>query len=79
MSLYQRAVFAALRTQEELRCHSDQLRLNQGASVATRVGLNTGKVVVRAVRTDDLHTDYVPAGHSINPAALCLAMSVREI
>jgi tetratricopeptide (TPR) repeat protein len=33
------------------------------------VGLNTGEVVVRSIRKDDLHTDYVPVGHSTNLAA----------
>ena len=65
----QRAVFAALRMQEELRSYSDQVRLKQSASLAMRVGLNTGEVVVRSIRKDDLHTDYVPVGHSINLAA----------
>ncbi len=31
-----------------------------------RVGVNTGEVVVRSIRKDDLHTDYVPVGHSTN-------------
>ena len=34
-----------------------------------RVGLNTGEVVVRSIRKDNLHTDYVPVGHSTNLAA----------
>ena len=34
-----------------------------------RVGLNTGEVVVRSIRTDDLHTDYVPIGHATSLAA----------
>ncbi len=65
----QRAVFAALRMQDELRRYSDEVRLKQGSSLAMRVGLNTGEVVVRSIRKDDLHTDYVPVGHSINLAA----------
>ena len=31
--------------------------------------MNTGEVVVRSIRKDDLHTDYVPVGHSTNLAA----------
>ena len=65
----QRAVYAALRMQEESRRYSDQVRLRHGAPLALRVGLNTGEVVVRSIRKDDLHTDYVPVGHSINLAA----------
>ena len=34
-----------------------------------RVGINTGEVVVRSIRKDDLHTDYVPVGHSTNIAS----------
>ena len=34
-----------------------------------RVGVNTGEVVVRSIRKEDLHTDYVPVGHSTNIAA----------
>ena len=34
-----------------------------------RVGVNTGEVVVRSIRKDDLHTNYVPVGHSTNLAA----------
>ena len=34
-----------------------------------RVGVNTGEVVVRSIRKDDLHADYVPVGHSTNLAA----------
>ena len=34
-----------------------------------RVGMNTGEVVVRSIRKDDLHTDYVRVGHSTNIAS----------
>jgi tetratricopeptide (TPR) repeat protein len=34
-----------------------------------RVGLNTGEVVVRSIRKDDLQTDYDPIGHSTHVAA----------
>src|SRR2546426_6058471 len=65
----QRALYAALRMQDEMRRYADQLRLKQGTSLSLRVGLNTGEVVVRSIRKDDLHTDYVPVGHSTNLAA----------
>ena len=41
----------------------------QGAPLLIRVGINTGEVVVRSIRKDDLHTDYVPIGHSTNLAS----------
>src|SRR5260221_4223946 len=65
----QRALYAALRMQEEMRHYSDQVRLKHGVPLAMRVGINTGEVVVRSIRKDDLHTDYVPVGHSTNLAA----------
>ncbi len=64
----QRALYAALRMQEAMRQYSDQVRLKHGVPLSMRVGVNTGKVVVRSIRKDDLHTDYVPVGHSINLA-----------
>ena len=65
----QRALYAALRMQEEMRGYSDQLRLKGNAPLHMRLGINTGEVVVRSIRKDDLHTDYVPVGHSTNLAA----------
>ena len=52
-----------------MRGHSDQSRLKGGIPLQMRVGINTGEVVVRSIRKDDLHTDYVPVGHSTNLAA----------
>src|SRR5262249_13808359 len=65
----QRALYAALRMQEGMRRYGDQMRLRHGAPLAMRVGVNTGEVVVRSIRKDDLHTDYVPVGHATNLAA----------
>src|SRR5207249_7900712 len=53
----QRAVYAALRMQEEMRRYSDQSRLKGGLPLQMRVGINTGEVIVRSIRKDDLHTD----------------------
>ena len=49
--------------QEEMRRYSDQVRLKHGVPLAMRVGVNSGEVVVRSIRKDDLHTDYLPVGH----------------
>src|SRR5881409_857681 len=65
----QRALYAALRMQDEMRRYADQLREQGRAPLLMRVGMNTGEVVVRSIRKDDLHTDYVPVGHSTNLAA----------
>src|SRR5438093_4402869 len=65
----QRALYAALRMQDEMRRYSDT-RQEQGLPpLLMRVGVNTGEVVVRSIRKEDLHTDYVPVGHSTNLAA----------
>src|SRR5262245_10176229 len=63
------ALYAALRMQEEMRRYADQVRLARGVPLQIRVGLNSGEVVVRSIRTDDLHTDYVPIGHATSLAA----------
>ena len=65
----QRALYAALRMQEEMRRYADTLRQKGSAPLQLRVGINTGEVVVRSIRKDDLHTDYVPIGYSTNLAA----------
>jgi predicted ATPase len=65
----QRALFAALRMQDEMRRYSAQLREQGRPPLLMRVGMNTGEVVVRSIRKEDLHTDYVPVGHSTNLAA----------
>src|SRR5262245_12456754 len=65
----QRALYAALRMQEEMHRYSDTLREQGHPPLLMRVGVNTGEVVVRSIRKEDLHTDYVPVGHSTNLAA----------
>ncbi|MGB5874719.1 MAG: adenylate/guanylate cyclase domain-containing protein, partial [Bacteroidota bacterium] len=70
-----RAVYAALRMQEESRRYAERLRLEKGVNIQIRVGINTGEVVVRSIRKDDLHTDYVPVGHSTGLAARAEALA----
>jgi class 3 adenylate cyclase/predicted ATPase len=65
----QRAVYAALRMQDEMRRYGDTLREKGYPPLLMRVGVNTGEVVVRSIHKEDLHTDYVPVGHSTNLAA----------
>jgi class 3 adenylate cyclase/predicted ATPase len=65
----QRALYAALCMQEEMRRYSDQLRRAGRAPLQLRVGINTGEVVVRSIHKEELHTDYVPVGRSTNLAA----------
>lgn len=65
----QRALFAALRMQEEGKAYAERLRRDKGVNLRMRVGVNTGEVVVRSIRKNDLHTDYVPVGHATSLAA----------
>jgi predicted ATPase len=55
--------------QAESKRYAEQLRREQGLNLQIRVGVNTGEVVLRSIRKDDLHTDYTPVGHSIHLAA----------
>src|SRR2546429_6352973 len=64
-----RALYAALLMQDAMRRYADQRRREGGVPIYLRVGVNTGEVVVRSIRKDDLQTDYVPVGHSINLAS----------
>jgi predicted ATPase/class 3 adenylate cyclase len=65
----QRALYAALLMQQESKRYAEQLRREQGVNLQIRVGVNTGEVVLRSIRKDDLHADYTPVGHSIHLAA----------
>jgi predicted ATPase/class 3 adenylate cyclase len=65
----QRALYAALCMQAESQRYAEQLRRAQGINLQIRVGVNTGAVVLRSIRKDNLHTDYTPVGHSIHIAS----------
>ena len=63
-----RALHAALRMQDDIRRYAERLRLEKGTSLAIRVGLNTGEVVVRSTLHDDGHADVASVGHAIGLA-----------
>jgi class 3 adenylate cyclase/predicted ATPase len=65
----QRALYAALRMQEEMKKYGDKLRLEGKAPIQIRVGVNTGEMVLRSIRKDNLHADYTPIGHSTGLAS----------
>lgn len=65
----QRALYVALLMQDEMRRYAERVRKEHGVTIQMRVGVNTGEVVVRSIRKDDLHTDYVPVGHATNLAS----------
>jgi class 3 adenylate cyclase len=65
----QRALYAALRMQDELRRYAGKLREQGNAPIEIRVGINTGEMVVRSVKTDEEHAEYLPVGHATSLAA----------
>ena len=71
----QRALYAALRMQEELKRYSDRMRAEGHLPIQARVGVNTGEVVVRSIQTGEAQTEYTPIGHSTNLAARMQALA----
>ncbi|MBI3800338.1 MAG: AAA family ATPase, partial [Deltaproteobacteria bacterium] len=65
----QRALYAALLMQEESKRFAETLRREKGITFQIRIGLNTGEMVLRSIRKDDLRTEYTPIGHSTSLAA----------
>ena len=58
-----RACYAALRMQELVKAYADQAFRTHGITVRIRVGLNSGEVVVRSIRSD-LRLDYSAVGQT---------------
>src|SRR5271163_2312130 len=71
----QRALYAALRMQEELRRYSARLRETGNLPLEARVGVNTGEVVVRSITTGHGQTEYTPIGHTNNLASRMQALA----
>lgn len=63
-----RAVHAALGIQHAMRDYGRQLAASHGFTLAMRIGLNTGPVVVGRIG-DDLRMDYTAVGDTTNLAA----------
>ena len=72
----QRALYAALRMQQELRRYSAKLREQGTAPLELRVGVNTGEVVVvRSIRSGDAQVEYTPIGLTTNLASRMEALA----
>ncbi|HSD41159.1 MAG TPA: adenylate/guanylate cyclase domain-containing protein [Burkholderiales bacterium] len=63
-----RACYAALRIQEAVRRHAEDMRRREGLMPQIRVGLNSGEVVVRSVGSD-LRMDYTAVGQTTHLAS----------
>src|SRR5216683_2615014 len=71
----QRALYAVLRMQEEMRRYSTKLREAGNLPIEGRVGVNTGEVVVRSITTRAGQTEYTPIGHTTNLASRMQAVA----
>jgi class 3 adenylate cyclase len=71
----QRALYAALRMQEELRRYSTKVVADGGLPIEARVGVNTGEVVVRSITTGAGQVEYTPIGHTSNLASRMQAVA----
>jgi class 3 adenylate cyclase/predicted ATPase len=71
----QRALYAALRMQEELKRYSAKLVADGGMPIEARIGANTGEVVVRSISTGSGHVEYTPIGHTTNLASRMQAVA----
>jgi len=64
----QRALYAALRMQEEMRRDADRMRGPRQTPLQVRIGVNSGEVVLRTIETGG-HAEYTAVGHVTNLAA----------
>src|SRR5216684_7595977 len=71
----QRALYAGLRMQDEMRGYSAKLRAAGNPPIEARVGVNTGEVVIRSIATGEGHAEYTPIGHSTSLAARMQALA----
>ena len=55
--------------QEEMKRYAETLRAEKGRHIEIRVGINTGDVVLRSIRKDDLRTEYTPISHSTSTSS----------
>ena len=65
----QRALYAALRMQEDIRRYGDRVRAQGQTPLQVRIGANTGEAVVRTLQTGEGQAEYTPIGHSTSLAA----------
>ena len=71
----QRALYAGLRMQEELKRYSARLVAEGRNPLQGRVGVNSGEVVVRSITTGAAKREYTPIGHTTNLASRMQAVA----
>jgi class 3 adenylate cyclase/tetratricopeptide (TPR) repeat protein len=70
----QRACYAALHLSDALRDYARELRRERGLDFSTRMGINSGEVVVGKIG-DDLRMDYTAQGQTVGLAARMEALA----
>jgi class 3 adenylate cyclase/tetratricopeptide (TPR) repeat protein len=85
----QRALYAALRMQDDIRRFAERLRAEKGMNLQVRVGANVGEVVVRSIQTGVSQAEYTPIGHSTslasrlqslaNPGSIAISEGLRKL
>ena len=70
----QRACFAALQLRDGLQAYAREIKREQGLQFSTRIGINSGEVVVGKIG-DDLRMDYTAQGHTVGLAARMEALA----
>ena len=63
-----RACHAALRMQDNIKTHADEILRTEGVPLKIRVGINSGEVIVRSIGSD-LHMNYTAMGLTTHLAA----------
>ena len=63
-----RGCYAALHMQGNIKRYSEEIRRTQGLLIQVRVGVNSGEVIVRSIRSD-LQMDYTAVGQTTHLAA----------
>jgi class 3 adenylate cyclase len=85
----QRALYAALRMQDDIRRFAERLRAEKGMNLQVRIGANVGEVVVRSIQTGERQAEYTPIGHSTslasrlqslaNPGSIAISDGLRKL
>jgi class 3 adenylate cyclase/tetratricopeptide (TPR) repeat protein len=85
----QRALYAAMRMQDEMHRVAERLRAEKGINLQVRIGANVGEVVVRSIATGEDQVEYTPIGHSIslasrlqvlaNPGSIAISDGLRKL
>jgi hypothetical protein len=73
-----RACYAALAMQTALHTYGEEVRRAHGLAMQSRIGLNSGEVVVRTIH-NDLHMDYSTVGQTTHLAARMEQLAAPDI